>query len=95
MSLNLTADALRRAANIREQIEKLEAEYAAILSGASVAASGGVTRRGRKPGPKPKAEKVAAGEKPARKKRKLSPEARERIVAAVKARWAREKGDSN
>jgi hypothetical protein len=27
-----------------------------------------------------------------KKKRKLSPESREKIVAAVKARWAREKG---
>lgn len=96
MSLNLTADALRRAASIREQIETLEAEYSAIISGAPAPAT--APRRGRKPGPKPGAKAkaaAAAGEKPARKKRKLSPEARARIVAAVKARWAREKGGSN
>lgn len=86
MSNVLSADNLRRAAAIREQIESLEAEYQAIISGTVVR---------RRPGPKPKhlsAAPVVAVTKPTKKRRKLSPEARARIVAAVKARWAREKG---
>lgn len=94
MSNVLSAESLRRAAAIREQIESLEAEYQAILSGATVR---------RRPGPKPKSLAVAGAAplaatdtpaaKPAKKRRKLSPEARARIVAAVKARWAREKAN--
>jgi hypothetical protein len=80
MNTNITAAALRRAAAIRDQIEKLQAQVTSILSGTA-------PRRGRKPG---RVAKKAASAKP-RKRRKLSPEARARIVAAVKARWAREK----
>ncbi len=88
MSNIISADNLRRAAAIREQIESLESQYQAIISGTAVPA-----RRGRKPGPKPAASLITE-EAPAKKKsrkRNLSPEARERIRAAVKARWAREK----
>ena len=81
MNTNITAAALRRAAAIRDQIEKLQAQVTSILSGTA-------PRRGRKPGRV--AKKAAPSAKP-RKRRKLSPEARARIVAAVKARWAREK----
>ncbi len=107
MNTSISADALRRAASIKDQIDQLEAEYKAILSGESAP-----VRRGRKPGPKPalkpgpkpgrkpgrvaKVADAAPAAEPAtkkgKKKRKLSPEARARIVAAVKARWAREKG---
>ena len=80
MNTNITADALRRAAAIRDQIEKLQAQVTAILNGTA-------PRRGRKPG---RVAKKVVSKKP-RKKRKLSPEARARIVAAVKARWARVK----
>ena len=108
MNISISADALRRAAAIKDQIDQLEAEYKAILAGEIAP-----VRRGRKPGPKPalktgavpgrkpgRPAKVVAevdenGEAPVgrktRKKRKLTPEARARIVAAVKARWAREK----
>lgn len=91
MDPNLSAHTLRRAASILDQIEKLQAQFTAILGGTA-------PRRGRKPGRKPgRKAKAAAPESPApakkkrRKKRKLSPEARARIVAAVKARWARGK----
>lgn len=89
MSNIVSAENLRRAAAIREQIESLEAEYQAIISGVEVR---------RRPGRKPKnlvavPVAAAAAPKPAKKRRKLSPEARARIVAAVKARWAREKGE--
>lgn len=101
MNISISAEALRRAASIKDQIDQLEAEYKAILAGESAPA-----RRGRKPGAKPgrkpgraaKAAKEPKAAEPAakkaKKKRKLSPEARARIVAAVKARWAREKGGS-
>lgn len=109
MNTSISADALRRAAAIRDQIEQLEAEYKAILAGESAPA-----RRGRPPGAKPgrkpgrppgrkpgrpakAAVETPSGEpavKKARKKRKLSPEARARIVAAVKARWARQKSEA-
>lgn len=99
MNTSISADALRRAASIRDQIDQLEAEYRAILAGESAPA-----RRGRKPGQKvarrpgrpakaesPEAAPAVATKKTRKKKRKLSPEARARIVAAVKARWARER----
>jgi hypothetical protein len=88
MNTNISAEALRKAAAIRDQIESLQAQVAAILSGTA-------PRRGRKPGKRGKkaAKTTAKAGAPAkrRKKRKLSPEARARIVAAVKARWARQK----
>ena len=109
MNTSISAEALRRAASIRDQIDQLEAEYNAILAG-----EGAPARRGRKPGRKPgRAAKPAKPAKPAKgakaakeakdaepaakkakKKRKLSPEARARIVAAVKARWARQKAEA-
>lgn len=103
MNTTISADALRRAASIKDQIDQLEAEYKAILAGESAP-----VRRGRKPGRKPgraakaakpakepkAAKEVEPAAKKAKKKRKLSPEARARIVAAVKARWAREKGEA-
>lgn len=74
-------DQLSRAIEVKKQIEKLEAELAAILSG--------VGSTGRGVGRPPKADK---GEKVAgRKKRQMSPEAREKIAAAQRARWAKQK----
>lgn len=97
MNAPISADALRRALVIAEQIEALQAQYNAILSGTTVPA-----RRGRKPAAVTAALNAAAAATPVPvssgtgrggkgKKRKLSPEARERIRAAVKARWARQK----
>jgi hypothetical protein len=77
MSITIpSAATLRRAIEISERIEKLEAELRAVLAGTSVSA---VTA----------APKAAAEAKPAKKRRKMSPEARARIVAAQKARWAK------
>jgi hypothetical protein len=74
-----SVDQLKRAIVIAEQIQKLQAELAAILgspASAPVAAA-----------PKPTTSKPAkAG------KRTMSPEARERIAAAQRARWAKSKG---
>lgn len=73
---------LKRAIEIAEQIEKLQAQLASLVGGAAPAAS---------------APRVAvtgsAPVKPAKRgKRQLSPEARERIAAAQRARWAKSKG---
>ena len=80
--LNLSPASLRRAAQIKEQIDSLTGELGAILSGG---ASG--KRRGRPPGDSSKAE---VGEsKPGR--RRMSASARAKIAAAAKARWAKAK----
>lgn len=70
--------ALRRAIEITEQIEKLEAELKGILDGKGSGTP--VATRSAAP---------AAAPAPGKKRRKMSPEARARIVAAQKARWAK------
>jgi hypothetical protein len=68
----ISIDQLKRAIVVAEQIQALQAEYAAILGNrptASAAAAPSATK--------------------GRKRRKMSPEARARIVAAQKARWAK------
>ena len=92
---NITADALREAADIRDQIESLQARLEAILTGSAVPAAGSKKRAGRPkgsgrgPGRKPGAKKKAAKRKGG--KRKISAEGLERIRAAQKARWAKAK----
>lgn len=71
-----SADTLKRAAEILEEIEKLQGELVGLF-GASATVGASAKRRGRPPG----------------KRRKMSPEARERIAAAAKARWARYRAD--
>lgn len=68
---------LQRAIQISEQIERLEAELKSILSG-----TGGSVVIG---------PSVVKGPR-AKGKRTMSPEARERIAAAQRARWAKSKG---
>ncbi len=73
---NPSIQQLKRALTISEQIEKLQGELASILGSAAPASA-----------PKTIATKPAkAGA------RTLSPEAREKIAAAARARWARAKG---
>lgn len=69
---------LQRAIKVAEQIESLEAELAAILGGSAAA---------------PKAGKKAADAEGTKTKRKynFSAEARAKIAAAQKARWAKQK----
>jgi hypothetical protein len=94
---NISADSLRKAADIRDQIEALQASLAAILSGESAPAA-----PKKKPGrPKgsgstqaAKATAAPAKKKAAKRKggkRTISPEGLERIRAAQKARWAKAK----
>lgn len=71
-----SVDQLERAIEITREIEKLQDELAAVLGGTS-------TRSLKKLG---KAEKAGG-----RKKRIMSPEAKEKIAAAQRARWAKQK----
>lgn len=73
---------LHRAIKVSEQIEKLQAELASILgtSGASSTGKRKYTKRA-------STEESAA--EPAKKKRMMSPEAREKIAAAQRKRWAK------
>jgi len=68
-------DQLKRALAIAEQIQKLEAEYAALLGGKPAVAPTSIT----------------AAAKPAKRggKRTLSAEARAKMAAAAEARWAK------
>lgn len=67
---------LKRAARIVEKIETLEKELAEILGQASGA---------------PNADKGAKPAKVKKAKRNMSPEAREKIAAAQRKRWAKAK----
>lgn len=71
--------ALKRAIDIAEQIEKLQSQLTALVGGNSPVVSA-----------RPAATGAPA---PARRgKRTMSPEAREKIAAAQRARWAKSKG---
>ena len=72
---NLSVDSLKRAIVVAEQIEKLQGELAALLGNRPTVQS--------IPSPKAVAPKAKGG------KRTMSPEARERIAAAQRARWAK------
>jgi hypothetical protein len=89
---NLTIQELQRAIAIRQEIDALEAELNSLGSGARKRGPG------RRPGLKQltaRFEAVTAEAGPrTRKKRTLSPEARERIAAAQRARWAKTKGEN-
>lgn len=100
---NLSVQQLKRALQIKQQIEALNLELAQIL-GAQPSAPAPVGRRRKGTMSAAARAKIAAAQRarwaerkkavapqnPAPKKvRRLSPEGRARIVAATKARWAR------
>lgn len=81
----LTAQQLHRAAEIREKIENLEKDFAALLA-VTGEAPVTVRRRGRP------AKSVVTPALPAKKpKRRMSKAARAKMAAAAKARWAKVK----
>ncbi len=93
---------LQRAIQISEQIQKLEAELASILNWSS---SGKPASQAPKRGRPRKIQEAGlgsidplspgAGEEMAkRKKRRISAEARERIAAAQRARWAKQRASA-
>ena len=74
-------DQLKRALAISEQIQALEVKLASVLG-----------NRARATGPSSSKTSTA---KPAKGKRTMSPEAREKIAAAQRARWAKSKGTAS
>lgn len=86
---NISADSLRNAAAIQDQIETLGAQLRAILTGEAPA-----KRAYKKRGPKPGSKRTATTTTAAKRKggsRKISPEGRERIRQAQLKRWAMQK----
>jgi len=72
----ITTAQLKKAVIISEKLDELKAELAAILGASSASA---------KPAKEPKAPKEK------KTKRVMSPEAREKIAAAQRKRWAKSK----
>ena len=71
--------------NTQEIITALDAEISRLQHARSLIAASGEPKRGGRPA------KSAPSAVPALKKRKLSPEARKKIAAAQKKRWAKQK----
>jgi hypothetical protein len=97
---SLSAEQLRRAATIKEQIDALESELAGILGGQSPRAAGGkrvmsASARARIAEAQRLRWAKVRGTTPAKSaggsRRKMSPAARAKIAAAAKARWAKAK----
>jgi hypothetical protein len=101
--INVSVQQLKRAVTVREQIEALEAELAAILGGSAPSAAGnGSAKRGRKMMSAVARAKISAAQKarwakqkkgnpevsPKQGRRKMSAAARAKISAAASARWA-------
>lgn len=83
-----TPENLKRAVEIVGKIESLKAELTALLYGGKPAKTPG--KRGR-PAKTDKPAKAPKAPKAAKPKRQLSEEARARIIAAQKKRWAKVK----
>jgi hypothetical protein len=81
-----TTDTLKRAVEIAGQIEKLQAELVALLNGKAPQPSG---KPGRRRGRPTKPDGAVSAAKSVKPKRQMSEEARARIVAAQKKRWAK------
>lgn len=75
-----SAASLRRAADIQERIDTLQRELGAILGGQSAAPAAAAAADD---------SSEAGGPVRRRRRRRMSAEARARIGAAAKARWAR------
>jgi len=98
----LSAGQLRRAVQLREQIDRLEKQLDSILGGGTLPArpaqaktiisTAGRARIAAAQRQRWARTRVTPPARPAaRGKRVLSPEGRAKIVAAVRARWARER----
>jgi len=84
--LSLTSEQLKRAAGIKDQIQELEQELAAILGAPAPAPV--IAKRGRP-------RKVVGLAGPAPKKGGMSAAGRARIAAAQRARWAKVKAQQD
>lgn len=95
---NLTADQLRKAISIKEEIEKLEAELVGITGGAPAPRKGRKRRRMSRAAraaiaaaQRARWAKIKGGEAVPKKRRRMSAAGRARIAAAARARWAKAK----
>jgi hypothetical protein len=70
-------------------IALIDAETASLQQARSLIAATAPTPANKKPGRPAKSKKAPVAKQ--KQKRKMSPEGRARLVAAVKARWARDK----
>lgn len=93
---------LKRALQIAEEIESLQAELNSLVGSSStvkaaVSSDAPAKRRGRPPAEKSAKTDRVKEDAPAKKagRRTMSPEARQRIIDAQKARWAKVKGESS
>jgi len=88
--LDLPIATLEKVLSIRKQIEALKVAEIQILGGTEVGNGKIAKRRGRPPkAASPEVAVPAAPVVKAKKKRTMSPEARARIAAAQRARWAK------
>lgn len=85
---NLTAADLRRAADISEEIEQLQAELAQLLSGRKKPGRKPAKKAGRKPGPKPGRKAKVAKKKGGRKRTAAEKKAQSDKMKAI---WAKKK----
>ena len=77
---------------ISDILASIDLDLAKLQQARALLSGGAVPVAKRKPGrPKKSAAVAPKVEKPAKKKRKLSPEGRKRIAEAVKKRWAAQK----
>ena len=90
---SLSAQQLRRAAAIKEQIDALENELGKILGGggATQAANGRRTMSASARARWAKVKGKGASKSAGSPRRRMSPAARAKIAAAAKARWAKAK----
>ena len=89
---NPSVQQLQRAVKIAEQIEELEQELKSILGKAAPTVASAALKSPQGNGAVAKQAPAAKKETAGKEKRKVSPETREKIAAAQRARWAKQKG---
>ena len=106
-STNVSTDQLRRALQIKQQIETLESQLSSLLSGAPTIRRQGTRMGGRRTMSASARARIAAaqrarwakakgtsssnGNAPGKRRKKMSAAGRAAIAAAQRARWARKK----
>jgi hypothetical protein len=93
---SLSAEQLRRAAAIKDEIDKLESELGKILGGSTAGSGSGkrvmsASARARIAAAQKARWAKVKGNSGGGSRRKMSPAARAKIAAAAKARWAKAK----
>jgi hypothetical protein len=100
--INLSAQQLRKAANIKERIDSLQNELARVLGSTSQASGNHLSRSARIMSAAGRARISAAAKKrwaklkrsrPSRGKRTMSAAARARLSAVARARWKKAKAE--